>query len=206
MGKRTSYPRRDRDAYFTPPSAVLPLVDHLEPGVRFIEPMAGDGAIIRALEGFAVCIAAFDITPQSEGIGIGDAMELDAVTVAHIRADLFITNTPYPRGGSNGEPTITMIEHLSGILPTWCLLPHDFFANRYFARLSARCVRIVPIGRVSWMGNGKAGTENSAWSLFAAGHSGPTEYCPRLPACRSATAASHSQTSKSTRKLREGNV
>ena len=51
MGRRSNFPRRDKDAYDTPPGAVLPLLSpHLYPETRFIEPCGGKGALTAALE------------------------------------------------------------------------------------------------------------------------------------------------------------
>ena len=44
MGRRSNFLRIDKDAYDTPPKAVLPLLPHLHPGIRFIEPCGGKGA------------------------------------------------------------------------------------------------------------------------------------------------------------------
>lgn len=50
MGKRSDFERHERDYYRTPPSAVAPLLAHLPIMTHFIEPCAGDGALIDALE------------------------------------------------------------------------------------------------------------------------------------------------------------
>src|SRR5580693_7674171 len=47
MGKRSNFPRRERDDYSTPWSAVAPLLPLLEPDTRFVEPCAGDASSIR---------------------------------------------------------------------------------------------------------------------------------------------------------------
>jgi hypothetical protein len=41
MGKRSDFRRVERDAYNTPLSAVLPLLQALPAGTRFIEPCCG---------------------------------------------------------------------------------------------------------------------------------------------------------------------
>ena len=47
MSKRAGqFERRPNDYYPTPESAVGPLLPHLAPATRFIEPCAGDGALI----------------------------------------------------------------------------------------------------------------------------------------------------------------
>ena len=54
MGKRSNFERREADFYPTPRAAVLPLIPYLR-GIRsFAEPCAGDGALVRHLEGFGL--------------------------------------------------------------------------------------------------------------------------------------------------------
>lgn len=50
MGKRSDFERKPRDLYETPPEAVQPLLPHLCPQTRFIEPCAGAGALVDALQ------------------------------------------------------------------------------------------------------------------------------------------------------------
>ena len=65
MGKRSNFPRRERDFYPTPRAAVLPLIPWLR-GVRtFAEPCCGDGALVRHLESFGLrCVYAGDIADR----------------------------------------------------------------------------------------------------------------------------------------------
>lgn len=51
MGKRSNFPRIDKDFYSTiDPRAIPPLLAHLGEGVRYAEPCAGAGALIDLLE------------------------------------------------------------------------------------------------------------------------------------------------------------
>lgn len=43
MGKRSAFKRAPRDLYPTPLEAVRPLLPHLAPATRYVEPCAGDG-------------------------------------------------------------------------------------------------------------------------------------------------------------------
>jgi hypothetical protein len=71
VGKRSDFERRERDFYPTPYEAVLPLLPHLPERVRFIEPCAGDGRLVRHLERHGHhCIDAFDLEPQ-DSLGAG---------------------------------------------------------------------------------------------------------------------------------------
>lgn len=170
MGKRSNFERRARDLYPTPEKAVLPLVPHLEVGQTFDEPLAGDGRLVNALISHGlVCIGASDIEP-----GRSDIKRLDVFDKKDTRADLIITNTPWPHPGQRGDPAIAMALHLSEMAPTWLLLPADLMHNAYFDRIGDRCAKIVAVGRVSWMDNGVSGFDNAAWYLI-------TKHCYTRP-------------------------
>lgn len=178
MGRRSDFARRARDTYDTPPEAVRPLIRHLPRHSRYWEPCAGKGAIIHALADHARCVGASDIAPRAEGIAARDALDVTADDIVAADAEWIITNPPWPRPGSP-EPTLSMIKHFAAIRPTWMLLPYTFAANRYFAALHPICAKLVVIGRVSWMGNGMAGVDDSAWFLFDAQHIGGMRFFPR---------------------------
>lgn len=172
MSKRTpGLPQRPRGFWATPYEAVVPLVPHLPPEAYWMEPCAGAGHLIRhlgALWPAGRMVGAFDLVPQAEGIAEADALHLEH------RPDLYITNPPWPVGGKRGDPALSIIVHLMHLAPCWMLLPWDFGANGYFREVRDACVRVLPIGRVSWLGNGQGGMDNAAWYLFDARHqSGP---------------------------------
>lgn len=172
MSKRTpGLPQRPRGYWPTPREAVVPLIPYLPRVANYVEPCAGDGALIRHLADIwpgGVCVAASDIEPMGHGIEQADAKTLT------YRPEMFITNPPWPKGGKRGDPAISIISYLMQIAPVWVLLPWDFGANEYFGRVSAACCEIVPVGRVSWMGNGTPGKDNAAWYRFDACNRFPT--------------------------------
>lgn len=169
MSKRTpGLPQRPRGFWPTPLEAVRPLISHLPAEANWIEPCAGAGDLARHLGQLwpaGRLIGAFDIEPQAEGIAVADACALRATP------DLFITNPPWPVGGRRGDPSLSIIVNLMAQAPSWMLLPWDFGANAYFREVRAACVSVVPIGRVSWLGNGQGGMDNAAWYLFDSRHS-----------------------------------
>lgn len=173
MSKRTpGLPKRPNGFWPTPREAVAPLVPYLPARGWYGEPCAGDGALIRALDdlwpaGRLAWVS--DIRPQEPIMAAClDALEIDASDARQV--GLWITNPPWPEGGKRGDPALSIIAHLITIAPCWALLPWDFAANAYFNRLAAACTDIVPIGRVSWMGNGQPGKDNAAWYRFDAGN------------------------------------
>lgn len=180
MGKRSNFERRDRDFYPTPYEAVGPLLGHLY-GRRqewlFVDPCAGDGSLIDGLrrarddqgyEHFMAFIGS-DIRPLRKDIAEFDAFDLRRHEIyAQLDIDQaltgFITNPPW-----DWEILSPLISHLSDIAPTWLLLNADLMHNRRMAKHMTHCVKVVSVGRVSWMNNGKKGFENAAWYLFDAG-------------------------------------
>lgn len=176
MGKRSSFERVERDFYPTPHEAVLPLLPHLAPGTRFVEPCAGDGALIDALDRAGHrCTYAFDIEPLRWDIHLGDArIELSA----GYGADCFITNPPWAR--SILHP---IIANLSDRLPTWLLFDADWQHTRQSAPFLPRLRKIVSVGRVKWIPDSTmTGKDNCAWHLFDKPRDEPAAFYGRLAA------------------------
>lgn len=170
MGKRSDFARRPQDAYFTPPAAVEPLFAHLPPHSTFIEPCAGDGALIRALESRGhVCVQAFDLTPAAPGIEVGDAL-----TESLVEADFIITNPPWTR-----QILHPMIERFRRHAETWLLFDADWMHTRQAAPYMEHCEAIVSIGRVKWIpGSKSVGKDNVAAYRFS-GSRGKTVFYGR---------------------------
>ena len=170
VSKRTpGLPQRPRGFWETPREAVAPLVPYLPKQAAYGEPCAGGFKLINGLSELwpgGRMVWASDIEPQVPGIEQQDAMEITADQAGHV--GLWITNPPWPMGGKRGAPALPIIAHLCAIAPVWALLPWDFAANDYFGRIAKTCSDIVPIGRVSWMGNGQHGKDNAAWFRFCA--------------------------------------
>jgi len=160
MGKRSTFERAPRDFYPTPLEAVKPLLRFLEPGGTFVEPCAGDGALVRALTDHGmICKAAFDIEPQAIGINRQDAM-----TWNYTGSDLdyIITNPPWRR-----DVLHPMIERFRNIAPTWLLFDADWMHTKQAAPFMDYVFTIVSVGRVKWIpGSKMTGKDNCAWYLF----------------------------------------
>lgn len=164
MGKRTltttgiTHAPRARDYWSTiDPKARGPLVPHLPRGVKYAEPMAGAGALIRILGPEIDCVWASDLEPQAEGITQGDVLECELGD-----AQMFITNPPWTR-----KLLHRVVIHLSDLAPTWVLVDADWMNTGQFGRLASRCRRIVYIGRLIWIpGTTNAGFTACAWYGF----------------------------------------
>jgi len=170
MGKRSTFERRERDFYPTPVEAVRPLLRHLSPGTRFVEPCAGDGALIDHLEAAGhSCHAAFDISPQRADVFQADALLWRRTGDTPYEAMTFITNPPWARTVLH-----PLIERLSDAHPTWLLFDADWVHTRQAAPFANRLRRIVAVGRVKWIPDSPfTGKDNCAWHLFGRPSSSP---------------------------------
>lgn len=168
MGKRSSFERRPMDDYATvDPAAVRPLIPHLYTNVEtFAEPCAGDGFLVRHLEGYGLrCVYEGDIRDGR-----------DALTVEWEPADAIITNPPWTR-----EILHPMIRRFQSIAPTWLLFDADWAHTRQASPYLPQCSHIVSVGRIKWIpGSKHTGKDNCAWYRFDAGHEGGPVFVPRL--------------------------
>jgi hypothetical protein len=153
MGKRSEFPRLPRDAYDTPAAAAAPLLPHLAPRTRFVEPCAGNGCLIEHLEAAGhVCVGRYDLPDDARAASYAEAKD----------GAIFVTNPPWSR------PTLhQIIINLSNQSCTWLLIdadwPHTLQSIPFMPRLRA----IVSIGRVRWIPDSPYdGKDNCAWLLF----------------------------------------
>ena len=159
MGKRSNFDRKPRDFYQTPEAAVKPLLSHIG-RVRFVEPCAGDGALVDHLtEAGMTCVDAFDIFPNRHDVRKQNALSaVDSL----ICGDYIITNPPWDR-----KILHQMIEHFSQRRPTWLLFDADWMHTKQSAELMRLCKKVVSVGRVKWIPDSKmTGKDNCAWYLF----------------------------------------
>lgn len=165
MTKRTTgdHELHPRGFYPTPRAAFEPLSRAWRPGaLRVGDPMAGDGALCvhMADAGWSVTWAS-DIHPQHPHVMEYNALDLLA------GPDVWVTNPPWPVRAGKGEPTKSLLTHLSDLRPTWALLPSDWMHNVTSADLLRRCRAIVTVGRVQWIPDSAGpGFDNCAWYLF----------------------------------------
>lgn len=174
MGKRSSFERIPRDYYPTPAEAVRPLLPHLPDGSYFVEPCAGDGALVDALEAAGHrCGMASDIEPRRAGI-----VEKDALKVCWSEVDLIITNPPWDR-----KVLHPMIAHFAEQCQTWLLFDADWIHTRQAAPFMPWLVKVVSVGRVKWIKDSPfTGKDNCAWHLFDARNNAPAQLFGRQAA------------------------
>lgn len=161
MGKRSKFERNPRDFYRTPVEAIPPLLPWLSYGDMFMEPCAGDGALVRHLEAAGMsCKWASDIEPQHPEVIRCDAFDLHQ----EAGCEWIITNPPWSR------PILhRMIVEFSSILPTWLLFDADWAHTKQAAPYLSRLRKIVAVGRLKWIPDSPhTGKDNCAWHLFTA--------------------------------------
>ena len=158
MGKRSAFTRHIRDFYVTPEDAVQPLLPHITNITTFVEPCAGDGALVEHLcRRGKYCVDAVDIEPQTNLV-----RKLDALSLRYCTGQAFITNPPWSR------PILhELIVHLSELAETWLLFDADWMHTKQSQTLIKRCKKIVSVGRLKWIpGSKMTGKDNCAWYLF----------------------------------------
>lgn len=164
MGKRSAFDRAPRDFYPTPAPAVAPLLPHLAPATHFIEPCAGDGALVDHLQAAGhTCTWESDIEPQRS------MFKADALKLFYVNGTI-ITNPPWARAILH-----PMITHFSAQRPTWLLFDADWIHTRQAAAFMPWLRKVVSVGRVKWIPDSKmTGKDNCAWYLFDQNSEGAT--------------------------------
>jgi hypothetical protein len=170
VGKRSEFERIPKDKYMTfDRNPVRILQPHLPPGLLYAEPCAGNGDLIESMKWHGhECVYACDIKPGRKWIEKRDARELNGRWRRGTQAQMFVTNLPWSR-----DIMHELIDHLSSLLPLWCLGAADWAHTRQAARYLDRCQHIVSAGRVRWIPNTTdVGVDNTSWYLFDRRHTG----------------------------------
>jgi hypothetical protein len=171
MGKRSNFERIPRDFYPTPREAVLPLLPHLTAETYYIEPCAGDGALVWALQDAGhCCIGMFDVESPITNVRTADAREH-----TYDWTECFITNPPWSR-----DVLHPIILNLSKQAPTWLLFDADWMHTRQSAPFMPFLRKIVSVGRVKWIPDSPfTGKDNCCWYLFDQTTDAPAQFVGR---------------------------
>lgn len=174
MGKRSDFERIPRDFYPTPLAAALPLFPHLQPHTRFVEPCAGDGALVDHMEHAGhICTGQWDIEPQAARIACADAITMPVD--AYGDCDLIVTNPPWER-----KILHEMIGVFVAIRPVWLLFDADWVHTKQSAPYMPWLRKIVSVGRIKWIPDSTmTGKDNCAWHLFDRNTDSATEFLGR---------------------------
>jgi hypothetical protein len=157
VGKRTSgeFERIRRDDYPTPASAVEPLLPHLKPHTRYIEPCAGHGCLVQHLGAAGhVLVRAYDL-PVDARVARYDVP----------KNALFCSNPPYHGRPGDLHPLIVNVSDQAAF---WALLQLDWTSNISSGVLMRERARlVVAIGRIRWFEDSAFSSyENYCWIRF----------------------------------------
>jgi hypothetical protein len=132
--------------------AIDTLARVLDPGEVFVEPCAGDGELVRALESRSFhCLDAFDLEPRAPGIRRADARKESCF-------GSIATNPPF-----RWELLHPMLLHWRAERAhAWLLLPWKKTCNAYWGPFASHTHRMVPVRRVKWF----EGTKHSSTMDF----------------------------------------
>jgi hypothetical protein len=164
MGKRSNFARKELDTYDTPNAAVAPLLPHLPPKTRFIDPCAGAGDLVEhLLDAGHVFNAGYDLQPRADYIRQCNLLAADRRTFKTKDLDAFITNLPWER-----KLLHPMIAHLRSFdRPLWTLIDANWMFTAQAEPFLRYCSKIVTVGRVRWIpGSTMTGKDDCAWFLF----------------------------------------
>lgn len=157
MGKRSDFPRIDKDCYDTPVEAIGPLLPHLDLTLPYAEPFAGQGNLIDHLRPHLTLVWCSDIAPRREGIP-----QADALNCVLGDARQFISNPPWSR-----KLLHELIVYLSDQGPTWLLFDSNWANTKQAHPFMERCRKIVAVGRLKWIPDSKHfGKDDCSWYLF----------------------------------------
>jgi hypothetical protein len=161
MGKRSNFERKERDFYVTPYKAVTYLLPHLDYNTHYIEPCAGDGALIKHLaQNGHTCVQMFDIEPQDYIVSNGDMFDRERYFNF---TKTVITNPPWDRNLLH-----KLIElHREMGLRSFLLFDADWLFTKQSIPYRKHLKKVIPVGRISWMGNGTSGKDNCCWYEFS---------------------------------------
>lgn len=172
MGKRSNFERVERDFYPTPLEAVAPLIPFLKGEDTYLEPCAGDGALIGWINVSSdlFCAYASDVEPRGEAIEERDAL------AGGWGPQLYITNPPWRRDILH--PLIERLTEQGG--RAWLLFDADWMHTKQAIPYLPRLRKIVSVGRVKWIPDSKmTGKDNACWYYFTQPSDKPTEFYGR---------------------------
>lgn len=172
MGKRSNFPKKDKDFYGTVDKKVLKdsFLGYIK-GKTYAEPCYGHGDLEGLLLPYAQLRFKCDIRATNVACKVQDAL---ATTKEQVKdCDIIITNPPFSR-----DVLLPMIDHFISLKPTWLLLPADYMHNQYFKPYMEKCSRVVSIGRICWFptdeGKRVASTDNFCWYFWQKGATSDT--------------------------------
>lgn len=168
----SNYPLRKNDLYETEAWAVDALVRACPQiaGSTVYEPAAGNHAIADALQRYNARTQTSDIaTYEREHDFVADFLTDDRVLDVAACNGWLITNPPYGHGNRLAVQFVERALQVPFINIAMLLTAKfDFGKTRrhLFADSDRFAAKVALLDRVSWVGNGKTGTEDHAWYIW----------------------------------------
>lgn len=166
MSQRDSgYERKERDLYETPEWVTLALAPHIPEYVGWIlEPAAGSGKMVRALQSLGHTVEATDIETGFDF--------LDCGRVGH---DAIITNPPYVDAEEFVTHALDLMQYNAGFVAMLLRTDFDHAQTRapLFAGHRAFSKKVVLTKRIRWFEDSKGSPSfNHAWFIWDWTHEG----------------------------------
>jgi hypothetical protein len=171
MGKRSDEVRIPKDKYYTWDGRAYPIIaPHLAEYSYFLEPCAGGGDMIVALEAMGLqCVGAGDIEPTgpvgpASWDGKIEQRPYEDSPMDEIEAcDLIITNPPWKR--SMLHPFLDWVIELGK--PAWLLIDSNWSFTKQARPFLRHCAMIVPTPRLKWIPDtAHNAMDDTSWYLF----------------------------------------
>jgi hypothetical protein len=170
----SGYERKERDLYETPEWVTLALAPHIPEYVGWIlEPAAGGGKMVRALQSLGHTVEATDIDSG-----------FDFMDRGRIKHDAIITNPPYVLAEEFITHALDLMQNNAGFVAMLLRTDYDHARTRshLFAEHRAFSKKVVLTKRIQWFEDSKGSPSfNHAWFIWDWTHEGaPTlAYAPR---------------------------
>jgi hypothetical protein len=166
MSQRDSgYVRKERDLYETPEWVTLALAPHIPEYVGWIlEPAAGGGKMVRALQGLGHTVEATDVETG-----------FDFMDCGRVRHDAIITNPPYVLAEEFITHALDLMQHNAGFVAMLLRTDYDHARTRshLFAGHRAFSKKVVLTKRIQWFEDSKGSPSfNHAWFIWDWTHEG----------------------------------
>jgi hypothetical protein len=169
---RNAYAKKNQDAYFTCPEAVISLL-HLERPYlpqTLLEPAAGDGAISRLLQRAGYDVTTFDIRDYGlPGVTIGDYFKLTAPP----GIEGVVTNPPYNKARQFIEKALAEVRYVAMLVRSNFLLEGSRRTDLLDIRHPPTPVwtadlRLPMMHRAGWTGKRAPSNTAHSWAIWDA--------------------------------------
>ncbi len=159
--------RRVLDAYYTPEHLIEPLLEHVKPHGRMLEPCCGDGSISRLLE----LIPRTAVLTNDIDLKVSADTHYDASDASYwmrlsksTHLDWVITNPPFSKAKEILEHSLRYADNVALLLRLSFLEP-TFERQDLLSECPPDAMIVLP--RYSFTGDGKSDSVTCAWMIWS---------------------------------------